>query len=44
MPIPQYILDLRRHIGHGLLYLPGIKARPWLSAPRLSLRFQTPNI
>ena len=26
MPTPEYILELRRHIGHDLLYLPGVSA------------------
>jgi 8-oxo-dGTP pyrophosphatase MutT (NUDIX family) len=26
MPIPPYIIEMRRHIGHRMLYLPAIKA------------------
>lgn len=26
MPTPQYILDLRQHIGHAPLFLPGVNA------------------
>lgn len=24
MPVPEFVLELRRHIGHALLWLPGV--------------------
>jgi 8-oxo-dGTP pyrophosphatase MutT (NUDIX family) len=26
VPVPEFILDLRRHVGHALLWLPGVTA------------------
>ena len=26
MPVPEFIVDLRRHVGHALLWLPGVTA------------------
>lgn len=36
MPIPEFVLELRRHVGHALLWFPGVTAvvlRPAASGP-----------
>ena len=46
VPTPEYILQLRRHIGHGLLYLPGVSAvvvRGWAPAQELLLVRRSDN-
>lgn len=43
MPIPQFILDLRAHVGHDALWLPGVTAVVLDDADRVLLVRRTDN-